>query len=193
MDHSLALTLFSLSNGEHPQDKYDEEIFRFKQFFVSKPIVPKLFLKKINEMMLMHKAAVFLYADVEIGELSEKESFDPEFCGNWKSDYNLLQLMRTRFKQKVMSATDAPTIEQVVIEWLENEIQYIKDYSAVFKGEEFQSVIVSKEPDPMVLLAEMDALKVDDSIQNLTLCRKELSELLQNELKRLNLLTQYLQ
>lgn len=193
MDHSLALTLFSLSNGEHPQDKYDEEIFRFKQFFILKPIVPKLFLKKINEMRLMHKAAVFLYAEIEVGEFPEKENFDLKFCGNWKSDYNLLQLMRTRFKQKVMRATDVPTIEHAVIEWMENEIQYIKDYSTVFNGEEFQSVIVSKEPDPMVLLAEMEALKVDDSIQNLILHRKELSELLQNELKRLNLLTQYIQ
>lgn len=193
MNHSLALTLFSLSNGEHPQDKYDEEIFRFKQFFISKPIVPKLFSKKNSEMMLLHEAAVCLYTEIEVGELPEKESFDLEFSGKWKSDYNLLQLMRTRFKQKVMSAIDAPTISQTINEWIPKEVKYINDYSTVFKGEEFQPVIVSKEPDPMVLLAEIDSLEMDDSIQNLTLCRKDLPERLQNELKRLNLLTQYLQ
>jgi len=193
MEHTHALTLFSLAEGESPQEKYDEEIFRFKQYFVSKPIVPKLYFKKSSELLLLHEAAIELYPEIEAGVFLEKENLDIVYSGNWKPDYNSLQLARTHFKQKMMNATGAPTIAQVVTEWVEIEIKYIKKYSEVFSGDEFQPVIVSKESDPMVLLTEINKLEIDDSIQNLTLCRKELSELLQNELKRLNLLTQYLQ
>lgn len=192
MDYTQARTLFSLNDGEFPQDKYDEEIFRFKQFFVSKPPVPKLFFKKIKEMTELHEAAISLFKEIEFGGQAKRENSDVNFTGNWKSDYHALHSYRTRVKQRIMSASSAPTIAQCIKEWLDVEVRYINVYSNVFKDDNFQPVIVSKEPDPMEMLADMEKLNHGDSIENLTLCRKELPELLQNELKRLNLLTQYI-
>jgi hypothetical protein len=183
---------FVVHEGDYPLDRYDEYLFTFKQFFITRAFIPKLFLKKMKEMLVMHQAAIDLFPDLLIeraDSISLPETVD--FIGSWKQDFNLLQNTRNNFKRMIIQADNASVIGSIVQQWLEFEVSYIHRYGSVYT-DDLADVLVSKEPDPMLLLEQISLLENDSSIEHLISVRKELPEVLQRELKRLNLLTQYL-
>lgn len=183
---------FVVQDDEYPLDRYDEYLFSFKQFFITRAVVPKLFLKKNEAMLVMHTAAVDLYPDL-LFERSEVESVfpNPNFTGCWKQDFNLLQHARNEFKRLIVQANTGTSIGSIVHEWMTVEVEYIMLYGAIY-ADDLEKVLVSKEPDPMLLLEEMKKIVDAATVDYLSRVRKELPDVLQSELKRLNLLTQYL-
>lgn len=183
---------FVVQDDEYPLDRYDEYLFSFKQFFITRAVVPKLFLKKNEAMLIMHVAAVDLYPDLLL-ERSDADSVfsKPNFTGYWKQDFNLLQHARNEFKRLIVQANTGTSISSIVREWMTVEVEYIMRYGAIYR-DDLENVLVSKEPDPMLLLEQMNKIGNTDTVDYLSRVRKELPDVLQSELKRLNLLTQYL-
>ena len=191
MDKTFAATLFKLEDHQTPQDKYEEELFKFKQFFVTKAVVPKLFLSKLNEYTRIHEAALTVYPEIQMSTF-QIDSLAVSFEHCWTGDYNIHQKIRTHYKYHVMACTSVSELSVVVLNWMEAEQHYVRLYAGIFSSDEISEVIVSKEPNPMDILAEMRNLS-NDEWHFLKTYRKELPELLQYELKRLTLLSHYLE
>lgn len=193
MDVERAKILFNCPEDTDPQEMYEEILFEVKKQLTTRPVVPKLFLKKVSDLANKHEAALLLYGELEVFESLENKLNEMEFTGAWGKDYSQLMQIRNKYKLLIMSSGSGEQIVHLVKEWMNWEKKFCIQFATIFTKEEAEGVLVSKESDPMLLLAGLQQVEGRDRVEELSRNKNQLPDILQNELKRLTLLLNYLE
>jgi hypothetical protein len=189
MDKELAKLLFHVAPDEDPQDVYDQVVFEHRNFFLSKPPVAKLFLGRLKKVNQVQEAAMMLYSDdIQWKEEAVHAQLNPPvWSQNWLVDFGKLQAFRNQVKLQLQRLPHPVMWKEPIENWLVIELAYAELY-----GEDLpidSDVLVSKEPDPMLILHELNSLPFAPLVENLRIHSKDLSIALQVERKRLHLYT----
>jgi hypothetical protein len=188
MNHDFAKIFFPVSIEDDPIDIYEQLLFDCKNHFITKPVIPTLFLKKIEQFEKQFSAALFLYPELHNHETKRNNLESLSLTSIWNIDYHSLQTFRAQTKQYLIQANTPQEITNLIFNWVEQEKQYIDLYATVFSDVSKNEVTVSKETDSMLITKLLKDTKTELSIAYLKKNQKELPELLQTELKRLFLL-----
>lgn len=192
MDRSEALLFFPVETDEDLLDLYEERLFEVKQFLLTRPPIAKVFQSKIKKLEKMQTAYEVLADKKEITEVDSQILPKPDFSNVVISCFHELHKYRTAIKSQVLSSQSVPVLSSVIDEWLTVELMYQENWVYPEVSNDSQDVIISKEPDPMELLA---GLKKWDTNEPPIKSFKELKEAysflpneVQLEVKRLTLL-----
>jgi hypothetical protein len=151
MTEQEAKLLLGLQDGEDVLDKWDEVLFEYKQFFLSKPLIPKLIEGRIRKL----KNAVLAFR--VISRATEHQiSSQPELTfypvPKVLESFHRYQSFRMQLKSFVMSAMNAEQLIDLLSRALILEKKWLEKWSLTNLNVEESSIVVSKEPDPMELL-----------------------------------------
>lgn len=188
MTETEARIFLGLENGEEPQDAFEEQLFQFKQFFTSRPIILATFKSKLEKLNKLNEAAHF-YRLISINsKTTETESFGS--FENIAEAYQCYQILKSILFQRIQLSESPLELQQCIEDLLRLNSDYIQLWPNTNINE--SSVILSKEPDPMELLADIKRMN-GIGIVTFNDLAKELTEptsLLNKESKRLFLLHQ---
>lgn len=190
MTQQEAFDYFKSSDEEEIEEIYEEKLFEYKKFFLSKVPVDKLFRGRISQLVQLQAAYTAAMASDE-----KKIAFTLSEFSLLPEQYNLLsvffsayQKVKNELKQKISRSSQANELIVLAEALVSLEKEYAKAwYSEIVTDE---SVIVSKEPDPMYLLESIRRFEESGgkTIDDLKKSGAEAPGLLFNEMKRLSLL-----
>lgn len=182
----LALPVQDFISPQDLEEAYEQLVFEFKQFFSSKVPLDKLFASRLQKLTNIHDAYLFLG-----GSEAEKKgvlSVTDTFRGPIEAVFNDYQLEKSHLKRSLLQAVSALNVVLFAEALLELEKNYASCwYHAPLVDE---TVLVSKEPDPMDVLTsiKMYALNGGTLFAQLRNQENNPPELLLHEMKRLSLL-----
>lgn len=192
MDRSEALLFFPVESGDDLEDFYEERLFEVKQFLLTRPPIAKVFQSKIKKLKKMQAAYELLSEKTAKTAINFQALPQPDFSSIVISCFHQLHDYRTAIKSQVLKSESVTELSSVLNSWLKVELKYQENWRYPETENDSQNVIISKEPDPMELLAE---LKKWDANEPAIKSFKELKEnysflpnLVQLEVKRLTLL-----
>lgn len=173
-------------------DAYEEQLFHYKQFFTSRPVISATFRAKLKKLDKVQEAAHVLGIHV----LERAISTEVKFSGTHilLDAFMEMQTLKSNLFQKIHQASSVRELNAEVT----NLLSLFFDYSALWPESKSDpsAVILSKEPDPMDVLAELKRLKVtgivsfEDLAKDLTSDSANVSDLIKHESMRLFLLHQ---
>jgi hypothetical protein len=154
MTESEAKVFLSHQDAESLNDAYELILFDYKQFFITKPIVPKVFLARIEKLQKVVLAAEFLGINekksIHISEFSLSQT---DVIREWVAQFEKL---KNEWKKELSGCTGLLAVCNSVNHFL----IHFKDFTS--KWPDFPDLNVdvklSLEPDPMMLLEEMRRL-----------------------------------
>lgn len=184
-----AKLFFNWNENQYPGDVFVAKLFEFKTYFITKPPIKKPFFARLNKLEKMVEAYHFLL-NLQSIDAPELQLETIQFSNNWYEDFNLLQQQRSIAKQQIFKYNHPVSIRNIVTFWIDVEENYQSIYGNILVKQNTDEIIASKEIDPMELL---EILKIENEripLNEYFLKNKaeELSKILVNELKRLNLL-----
>ncbi|MEY3237007.1 MAG: hypothetical protein RI883_1108 [Bacteroidota bacterium] len=188
MTEAEARIFLGLENGNDPQEAFEEQLFQFKQFFTSKPIILSTFKSKLEKLKKLDDAARFFEIEYSIPLANETESFGD--FENILEAFQCYQILKSILFQRIQVAYSPLELQQCVEDLLVLNSAYINLWPDT--KIEASSVILSKELDPMELLADIKRM-INVGIVTFTDLAKELTEpnsILKKESMRLYLLNQ---
>lgn len=151
MTEAEARVFLGITGEDDPQEGLEDQLFQFKQFFTSKPIIGATFRSRLEKLRNVQMAADVLGLSVkndEAGTLKELK-----LTGNMLADFLSFQGVKSEWMLKVHKANSPGLIEQLVLVILEKASAYERMWKDT--GIQVESVILSKEPDPMDVLADI--------------------------------------
>ncbi|MCR9173663.1 MAG: hypothetical protein NXI10_14270 [bacterium] len=183
MTESEALLFLGIEDVEELEDTYEAKVFEWKNFFVNRFPVPKLFQSKIKQIQKLEAAYQCLGGE---SDNTEPISIDLAFGTTFKEVFHQYSERRAALKARLFRANSASELVQIAQSLVDLTLAYARcwDVESLNKT----GVVVSKEPDPMDLLEAINAAeargvhnksKIEDLPEN---------HLLLNEVKRLSLL-----
>lgn len=148
---------FPHTPDDNLEDLFEERLFEFKQFFLTKAVIPKVFRAKIERLKKFDTAYHFaLKRDVNNSSLKTNEP--SHFQSNdILTNFNEYQRIKNEFKKCILQTDEASKLILIVDQFLKSTLNYIIKWKNVEIDEE---ILISKEPDPMELLK---AIKVFNS------------------------------
>ena len=166
-------------------DAYDEQLFEYRKFFLSKAPVSKLFEARIAKMEKLQQAFEILGGTAPQGSIVSHVPLvsQPVILDS----YQAFQQAKNRLKTQLSNTRSVPELTAVV----RMLVQLEHDNAGFWAAESMEEdVLVSKEPDPMYLL---EAIKQYESQGGKTFAQLKNLEnnppvLLVQEMKRLSLL-----
>lgn len=192
MDRSEALLFFPIESGDDLEDLYEERLFEVKQFLLTRPPIGKVFTSKIKKLEKMQAAYEMLSESTKKVTVHSQEIPHPDFSTIVITCFHQLHNYRTAIKGQVLKSESVSELASILNNWLAVEQKYQKNWIYPEVENDSQDVIISKEPDPMELLA---GIKKWDPNEPPTKSFKELKEgysflpnKVQLEVKRLTLL-----
>lgn len=186
MTKNEALLFFPINDGDEIIDLYEKYLFEYKNFFISKYPLEKVFNAKAKKMNQMHDAFTLLGGEIKTStsfialEYNQKDNILECFNDYQKTKFNI--------KTKLNNCTNAIEINYFISQLLQIENTYAKNWLVVKNLSEID-VIISKEPDPMSILnaiKEFNALG-GTTFNDLNTMKNISPDLLINEAKRLSL------
>ena len=184
--------LFFPFNAEDDLDElWEERLFKHKQFFLTRPPIPKVFLARLKKIAQQYEAYQTLSNKTLILS-KEVENKLNEFDEIVIRAFNQLFQYRNHFKSQLLAVEDYFSLSKIINEWVATEKKYTLKWTfdASLKNE--NETIISKENDPMVILKH---LKIWDQHtppqKTFTTLKREYSflpDILKSETKRLTLL-----
>lgn len=182
MDKSEAWLYFPESNEETIDDQYDQHVFEWKQFFVNRFPVSKLFLSKLSKISRIEEAYSVL---TEIHHKAELVVFNNDFPNSLKDSFLHYEKERALYKKLLFQAQNLSDIVAIISAFLE----FTKQYATIWKGnyENLEGVVVSKEPDPMELLSALEGAFSKGVVAALQISQLPSENLVVQESKRLSL------
>lgn len=186
MTKTEALVFLGAHEGDDLVEAFEEQFFEFRQFFTSKPVIGKTFRNRLEKLKLLETAVKVLEIDVSregFGDLKEFESSNVIL-----HDFLTYQDLKSDWMLKMHRVETPAEMNRLTELMLEVEFSYTglwKDNSV-----DSNAVILSREPDPMGVLADIkhasDAgiVTFSDLADDLT----DRFELLKKESKRMFLL-----
>jgi len=185
MEKSEALLILGISDAEDVENAYEEKVFEWKNFFVNRFPVAKLFHAKLHQLDKLEAAYEILGGQKHQSKMAESEEhpFDRDFMAAFRAYSN----QRSQLKMQLFAATNALQVKEVVLKL----IALTRDYAQVWYDSalETKGAVVSKEPDPMDILKALEEAK-QLGVHNISeISRLPEGHLVLNEAKRLSLWT----
>jgi len=189
MTKTEALHEFQLEDSfdeEDLIDLYEEKIFEFKQYFLSKTPIFKLFESKLSKLEKIGKAYNFL--NNQTFELVEIDLEFTSFQDDVLSSYLHFQAQKNQLKTRISNSNDAFE----TIHWVNQLVALEKSNAEIWFSEiEIDAnILVSKEPNPMEILEGIKIFNQNGGMNFDQLKKLENNppEILIQEMKRLSLL-----
>lgn len=183
-----ASLFFSYEPEDDLADLYDERLFEYKQFFLSKVPIRKVFEAKLAKLRQMEKAYVALSGAV-LSVQPAISGFSSQYSTVIKEAFNQWEQSKARCKQLIMSASNAVQLEQAVQVYLSESASY---WQLWFTEEAIDSELdsLSKEEDPMSIFGAITAFEQQGGVYFSDILTMKTNSLLLKEMKRVSLLIQ---
>lgn len=147
--------LFFINRGEESYvDYYQELLFDFKQFFIQKPPIQKVFKAKLTKLSKLNEA--FGVLSNEINE----ESFEfelPLFTAEVKDSFRLYYSKRNQLNERVTQSNSGTQIIEIVESLLNLSNAYSEKWPLI--EDENPTLKVGVEPNPMELLKAIESFE----------------------------------
>lgn len=183
MEKSEALLILGVEDGESIDTAYEDKVFEWKNFFVNRFPVTKLFNAKINQLEKLEVAFQVLGGHSTESKSPPVESYT--FDKNFKLAFHEFSNKRSQLKMQLFAASNVEGVKRIVLEL----IALTSSYAYVWSDSTLDTtgVVVSREPDPMdVLKAIEEAAQL--GVHNISeINQLPEGHLILNEAKRLSL------
>lgn len=182
-----ALLFFPHNQEDDLLDLYEERLFEYKQFFISKPPIEKVFLAKEKKMMQMHDAFIHFKGD-EINKIEEIQKNTYAFSENILESFNYYQRIKNQIKNAITNSKSAIELSIYSMELIFIHYSYSEKW-IILDDLNKQNILISIEPDPMYILKSILEFNSKGGFlfEDLNTKRNILPEMLINEAKRLSL------
>lgn len=179
---------FQVPEDVEAEDYYEEQLFEFKQFFLNKSPIRKVFLSKLEKLKQM-ELAYCVQTDKDLPHFGPFETNkEPVFSNNVLATFQQFEREKGQFKLKLMTAFDGVSLYQAVVEYLTVCMAYRQKW-LLPEGEELNyDGNVSKEPDPMDVLKEIRMFNDQGGEEFIHVPKFGSNSFLLNEMKRVSLL-----
>ena len=185
MERNEALLYLPVGEGELLEDVYEQKIFEWKNFFVNRFPISKLFGKKLEQLKKLDEAYRVM-GGVPVSSV-EHLVVDIQFEVDFKQAFLKYAEHRNQMKARLFAAHSAMDILTVVNGLLTLTRSYAKVWTS--SGLETKGIVISKEVDPMDLLSAIEDA-ASQGVQTITEIGKlPEGHLVLNEAKRLSLWT----
>ena len=182
-----ARLFFAVPDEVEIEEYYEEQLFEYKQFFLAKSPIVKVFQAKLAKLKQMHQAHVTI-AGLSNAEVVEASPASVDFPDNLLNAFNAFEGCKRDYKLKLMQASNVEQITAAV----ENYLQVTNDYRAKWMVADFEESsfdgTLSKDPDPMYLLREIRAFELEGGKVFHDVVKFGTNSFLLNEMKRVSLL-----
>ena len=187
MTFNEAQIFFPHEEGDDIYDLYETFLFEYKQFFLSKYPIKKVFEAKEKKMFQMHEAYLILGGKFEINK-KIFPIFEEPYSELILDTFNRYQKSKNELKIRINQAVSATEISHTIQTYLHLQKKYLNCWPEIEISQE-EKIIFSKEPDPMEVLNSIQEFKNVGGIlfSDLITKRNISPELLINEAKRLSL------
>ena len=141
---------FPFNENDDLDDLFEERLFEFKQFFIQKTIIPKVFEAKIEKLLKIDKAYNILKNNLKEQFSTSFKIENPfEIEQNILTVFNRYQIQKNEIKTQLQQSQS--TVE--LIQYVRTLILLTKFYLDKWVDiPTHKEIVVSKEPDPMELL-----------------------------------------
>ena len=166
-------------------DIYDQRLFEFKQFFLSKVIVKKVFLAKLDKLKKFEEAFCLIVRQSFI-----VKQFQPQkitFTDNVLSSFELFEQKKSELKKRIASSENGTILYDLVLNLIQLNDDYAKNWCI---GSSLEIAIegLSKEPDSMELLQAIRVFEQQGGSTYLDILTQKNNLTLMKEMKRVSLL-----
>ena len=141
---------FPCDDIEDIEELYEERLFEYKQFFLSKPIISKVYQAKLSKLMKMHEAFLVI-SGLGINHKIFSSPHSEFKTSNLKELFDLFQSERNKWKILIQNSRDAIDLKSCVYDVIEMHQKYMQKWP-IFDLENNESISVSIEPDVMQML-----------------------------------------
>jgi hypothetical protein len=188
MTQKEALIYIDSLSGEDLEDAVEMKLFESKQYFLTKPIISKLYAIQFKKMDRLAQAVEVL--GIRNSDY-QGDPFEIVFDSKLIEAFRQYEKMKADLKLKVIHSSSVNELKSIALLLLKVQFQYISMWPSL-PEEILNDTLISKDPDPMDLLNELNNLQKLDvlNFQELNLSISETSVTLFNEWKRLSLLRQ---
>lgn len=190
MTEKEARLFLQLSTDEDVKDRVEEIVFEQKQFFINKPLIPKLLSGRMERLSRVDIAYRTLTKSQYVPQLIES-LFQLEFSQNISDAFHEYQRFRMELKGLIMRTHAPLCLIGLMQHALKIERKWVKKWVNDKCLVENDQVVVSKEIDPMEFLAAIkqwmehaEAGTFDELHSHFSF----LPDVLKHEVKRLTLL-----
>jgi hypothetical protein len=179
---------FPHTKDDNIDDIYDEKLFEFKQFFLNKPTIPKVFKAKIEKIKKFETA--FRELKKQTNKLTENKHSNYSQLKtegvNILETFNNYQKTKNQFKLLILNANNSTALIEVIENLMEITFDYLHKWPYI-KNEE--KIILSKEPNPMDILSSIKEFNLKGGFEfaDIIKLQNKCPKLLQLESKRLSL------
>lgn len=181
-----ARLFFPYSEEEDLSDLYDERLFEYKQFFLSKTPIRKVFESRLEKLAQMDKA--YRIIANEPLSVNNEPSVEPvDFPDNLLAAFNLWEQLKGNSKQQIMLSLTASELRKNVLRYLQITDDYrLKWYTEQEIDAEISQL--SKDEDPMEVLQAIRSFEKEGGVNFQDILKMNTNSFLLKEMKRLSLL-----
>jgi hypothetical protein len=181
-----AKLFFPYSENDDLFDLYDERLFEYKQFFLSKTPIRKVFEAKLEKLTQMNQAYEMITGNQDV--LSDAEPNETiDFSDTIRIAFNQWEELKGKSKQLIMHSKNAFSLRENVLYYLNVVDEYrLKWYTGIDIDSEIPQL--SKEEDPMDVLAEIKSFEQEGGVYFEDILKLGTNSFLLKEMKRLSLL-----
>ena len=142
----LAQRYFKTSDIEEIEELYEQEIFELKQFFLSRAPIAKLFKSRLNKLKKLQEA----FECIDSSQIKQDfEFYFPEMNDNLLDSYKAFQETKNKIRLQISNELNGSNIIQLVEILINSEKHNAEHWLCLEVFDEDESVIVSKEPNPI--------------------------------------------
>jgi len=168
-------------------DLYDERLFEFKQFFLSKAIVKKVFLAKLEKLKKFEEAFSMIVEQPFIWQdLSQQKT---QFPDHVRHSFELFELRKSEIKKRITASENGSELNESVLNLLQLSDDYSKNW-IIGSSLEVEIEALSKEPDSMEILQAIRDFESQGGITYSDILVQKNNHPLMKEMKRVSLLFQ---
>lgn len=181
--------LFFPVNDEAIEERWETVFFEHKQYFLTRPVIAKVFkakLKKLEKQFIAFKILSGLNEEEGITDHFPLLEIETIVIKAFQSLFNF----RSQIKQQLLRVQLPSVLISLVEHWLLEEQKYQQLWFVETADIDTEGIVISKEKDPMILLGALkrwDNNKEKD-FKSLKQNLNDLPETLLDEVKRLSLL-----
>ena len=170
MKKADALLYLNIEEGLDPEEAYENQLFSFKQFFLSNVPTTKTCSAKRKRLEKIHQAYIFLSGAEDIFDCKKPELISYN-SNEVARAFRTYQENNNRIKLKISSSRNAKCLGDYAEFLIENLSLYAKHWELDLKGTD-EHVLVTKEPDAVEMLKAINAFndegyKTFDEIEKL--------------------------
>ena len=185
--NEAARNYFKTSDQSEIEEIYEQEIFELKQFFLSRAPIAKLFKGRIAKLNKLQE--VF----DEINSNQIKADFEISFPENsiyLLDSFTNFQAVKNKIRLLISNELNGYNLLLLVQKLIDLEKEHAKEWSFTDEIELDETVVVSKEPNPIDILNAINEYqqKGNETLKELKRNENNPPNVLIQEMKRLSLL-----